>query len=127
MTRSRRKQQDPYADIAELFHGLSLDYSKIHVLQSILRALDIDEDEIPNTVTQCRKKLKTIHVNIYDLVPALKIEMGLARGYKPADGYDVPRYSHKDLRRELRDVPGRRFPLQRAKDETLRDLLRKRL
>ncbi|KAL9933639.1 hypothetical protein V8E36_007297 [Tilletia maclaganii] len=118
------------SDIISLFSQLSVENTKLEVLQIVLRALD--ERDIPDTITQCRQRLKRIHVNIWDLAPVVRSEMDKAskgdddeETHLPlARNTRVPRYTIKALINELQIQPRRRFPIRKAKDETLQDLLR---
>ncbi|KAL9933622.1 hypothetical protein V8E36_007280 [Tilletia maclaganii] len=82
---SAKVDDDQLAHVNAIFSQLSLRRSKLEVLQAILRVLDFEESEIPDTVTQCRKKLHTIHVNICDVAEALQ------KQYKLGGGLNGPR------------------------------------
>ncbi|KAK0526845.1 hypothetical protein OC842_005053 [Tilletia horrida] len=123
-------ERETVGSINALFSHLSSTPSlKLRTLRAILRALDEPAEKIPESVTQCRAALSRIHVNIWDLVPALRcvLARGEDEGEEHGEGgykYGVPRYKLHELCHELVQVPRRRFPLQRAKSALLRDLLR---
>ncbi|KAK0526844.1 hypothetical protein OC835_001901 [Tilletia horrida] len=99
--------------------------SKLAILHAILRVLDVHEDDLPNTITACRRLLHTIHVNIQDVIPALEIELGpFPELRRPPEGYGIKRYTIWGLRKELRSNRRCRFVLREAKDLDLNDLLR---
>ncbi|KAE8211546.1 hypothetical protein CF327_g4689 [Tilletia walkeri] len=114
---TRRQQREAgIEDVLSLFSELSLNHSKLVILQMLLRALNVNPANIPTTVTQCRKLLATIHVIIWDVVRKLR---------DPTSNFKVHRYrSFEAFRRGLARHPLGFFPRERAKEENLRDLLR---
>ncbi|CAD6909191.1 unnamed protein product [Tilletia caries] len=68
----RAEREAGIEEVNELFAQLSVDVPKLRFLQTILRVLDVPTDEIPETITQCRVMLATIHVVIWDIVGPLQ-------------------------------------------------------
>ncbi|CAD6971092.1 unnamed protein product, partial [Tilletia controversa] len=118
----RAEREAGIEEVNELFAQLSVDVPKLRFLQTILRVLDVPTDEIPETITQCRIMLSTIHVVIWDIVGPLQEHAALVRD----DGrkYNVRRYPINQIRDAVLAHRFGCFPRQRAKSENLRDLLR---
>ncbi|KAK7686019.1 hypothetical protein QCA50_010830 [Cerrena zonata] len=107
-----RQLQD--ALVGEFNHQYGRDEGKLAAWQALCEEVGIDP--IPTTITQCRKALANVHVNLVDLVDARR------RGRRG----DVKVYETVQQLRKYTRKTGKYFPRQVAKaGGVLRGLLRR--
>ncbi|RDW76552.1 uncharacterized protein DSM5745_06544 [Aspergillus mulundensis] len=108
----RRKHHSEWIDFAEAeFDRCFGAETKLESYQNLCQIL-IPDEPAPPSITQCRKALKRVYVNLIDLIDAVRM------------GTEVPRFRNiKALRANIKETE-RVFPRMAAKKGVLKELLR---
>ncbi|KAL4899045.1 hypothetical protein BDW74DRAFT_184153 [Aspergillus multicolor] len=108
----RRRFHREWINFAEAAFNTSFGAeTKLESYQNLCRVLNPDEP-VPASITQCRKALKCVYVNLIDLIDAMRMET------------EVPRFPNiKALRANIKETE-RIFPKAAAKKGVLKELLK---
>jgi hypothetical protein len=108
----RAKLRDAWVEVVENeFSGATLEH-----YQGLCQDLRIRN--VPDTVAECKGRLKGVFVNIVDLMQYRKDQKGGSRVKRPR------KFANLEELRQYSKSEGKYYPLQAAKSEMLRELLK---
>ncbi|PUU77270.1 hypothetical protein B9Z19DRAFT_987421 [Tuber borchii] len=78
---SRANTRFRQALIDEFNHMFGMNDSDLENWQRLCRVVGVPEERIPGSITQCRKTLSTIHVNLIDLIETRYVGRGIPQRF----------------------------------------------